>query len=186
MYACLNPNSIACCSKNGKGGKKRELLSLIGYLHHAAKAVRQGRSFLRWFINLSMAVKPLDGYIRLNLAARSDIRWWALYAANWNGSSMMVQFDKCHPMRFVTSDASGSWGCGAFTEQFWFQLKWPSDMAIRHDSAAIWGLAWTGQSVRFQSDNAAVVALINNGTSKDDVLMHLMHCLVLLRPSLTS
>ena len=171
-----------------RAGKKRELLSLIGYLHHAAKAVRQGRSFLQRLLNLSMAVKPLDGYIRLNLAARSDIRWWALYAANWNGTSMMVQFDKCHPMRFVTSDASGSWGCGAFSEQFWFQLKWPSDMAQCHISvkemipivisAAIWGRAWTGQSVRFQSDNAAVVALINNGTSKDDVLMHLMRCLV--------
>ena len=40
-----------------KAGKKRELLSLIGYLQHASKAVRQGRSFLRRLITLSTAVQ---------------------------------------------------------------------------------------------------------------------------------
>ena len=39
-----------------RAGKKRDLLSLIGYLHHASKAVRQGRSFLRRLINLSTSV----------------------------------------------------------------------------------------------------------------------------------
>ena len=77
-----------------RAGKKRDLLSLIGYLHHASKAMRQGRSFLRRLINLSMAVKPMDGFIQLNLAARSDIRWWSVYASQWNGISLMSQFDK--------------------------------------------------------------------------------------------
>ena len=110
-----------------RAGKKRDLLSLIGYLHHASKVVRQGRSFLRRLINLSMAVKPLDGFIRLNLAARSDIRWWSVYASQWNGISMMTQFDKNHPTQLITSDASGSWGCGAFWDSV------PAQMAHHYE-----------------------------------------------------
>jgi len=96
-----------------KAVKKRDLLSLIGYLHHASKAVRQGRSFLRRLIHLSTLVKSMDGYVRLNLSARADIRWWSIYASQWNGTSMMARLEKDRPQHFVTSDASGSWGCGA-------------------------------------------------------------------------
>ena len=63
-----------------KAGKKRELPSLIGYLQHASKAVRQGCSFLRRLITLSTVVKNLDNFVRLNNLARSDILWWSVFA----------------------------------------------------------------------------------------------------------
>ena len=56
-----------------KHGKKRDLLSLIGLLSHACKAIRPGRSFLRRLIDLSMTVRVLSRPIRLNASARSDI-----------------------------------------------------------------------------------------------------------------
>ena len=31
----------------------------------------------------------------------------------------------------VTSDASGSWGCGAIHNTSWFQLAWPLDLASK-------------------------------------------------------
>ena len=43
--------------KGRKAGKKRELMSLIGSLNHACKAIHQGRSFLRRLINLGLGVK---------------------------------------------------------------------------------------------------------------------------------
>ncbi len=43
-------------------------------------------------------------------------------------------------------------------------------------SAALWGQDWTEKSVRFWSDNLAVVALINSGSSREVSLMHLMRC----------
>ena len=64
--------------KGRKAGKKREPLSLISYLQHASKAVRQGHSFLRRLIALSTAVNKLDNFVRLNVSARSDIQWWSL------------------------------------------------------------------------------------------------------------
>lgn len=176
--------------KGRKAIKKRDLLSLIGSLQHAAKAVRQGRSFVRRLINLSMVVENLDSYIRLNISARSDIRWWFEFAKQWNGTSMLFKWDRLHPQSIVTSDASGHWGCGAYVGDHWFQFQWPSDMDECHITikelipivmaAAIWGHEWVGQSVRFQCDNAAVVAIVNSGSSRDPFAMHLVRCLAFI------
>ena len=50
--------------------RKRELLSLIGSLSHACRAVRAGRTFLRRLIDLATTVKRLDRFIRLSASAR--------------------------------------------------------------------------------------------------------------------
>ena len=71
-----------------KAMRKRELLSLIGYLQHAAKVVKQGRSFVRWLIDLASLVRRLDGFVCLNISARSDILWWRVFATQWNGTSI--------------------------------------------------------------------------------------------------
>ena len=42
---------------------------------------------------------------------------------------------------------------------------------------AIWGRSWRGKVVRCRCDNAAVVAIVQSGTSKDELVMHLMRCL---------
>ena len=85
----------------------------------------------------------------------------------------------------ITSDASGSWGGGAFNSQGeWFQFRWPDLWAPFHItekellpiviSMAMWGRRWQGEWVRCRCDNAAVVATIRSGCSKDVLAMHLM------------
>ena len=64
-----------------KACRKRELLSLVGVLSHASKAVRPGRAFLRRLIDLLMVVKHLDHYVRLNGSAGSDIEWLFCFAS---------------------------------------------------------------------------------------------------------
>ena len=132
-------------------------MSLFGVLQHASIAVRQGRSFLHRLINLSMMVHNLDNYVRLNLLARSDIRWWAEFASQWNGTSMLCNMQKNAPHIFVTPDASGTWGCGVYVGEHWFQYQWPQDMQDCHNmsikalipvvaAAAIWEHRWVGKS----------------------------------------
>ena len=48
--------------------RKRELQSLIGQLQYACKVVREGRTFLRRMIDLSMVAKKTHHFIRLNKA----------------------------------------------------------------------------------------------------------------------
>ena len=46
--------------------------------------------------------------------------------------------------------------------------------------AAIWGRQWAGKVILCRSDNAAVVAVINSGVSRDAKMMHLIRCLVFI------
>ena len=170
-----------CCTK-------RDMLSLIGQLQHACKVIRAGRTFLRRMINLSAVVTELHHHIRLNLAFRSDLHWWDIFLEDWNGMSMFAGVVRTPPAAILTSDASGSWGCGAFTSAGqWFQFQWPTSWATVHItvkellpvvvSCALWGGGWQGKTVQCRCDNAAVVAILRSGTSKHALVMHLMRCL---------
>ena len=92
------------------------------------------------------------------------------------------------PSVTLTSDASGCWGCGAFSsEGLWFQFRWPEVWAGVHITVkellpivvacAVWGHGWKGKTIRCRCDNAAVVAILKSGSSKDGLAMHLMRCL---------
>ncbi len=107
-----------------KSCTKRELLSLIGHLQHACTVVKPGRTFLRRIIDLSTRVDQLWKHIRLSLAFRADLQWWATFLDQWNGTSMLSCLGKLPTSVTVTSDASGSWGCGAYCGKEWFSVPW--------------------------------------------------------------
>lgn len=168
-----------------KASTKRELQSLIGQLQHACRVVRPGRTFLRRMIRLSLTVKEMHHHIRLNQSFRADLHWWSQFLESWNGVSILNCISQSPPFCTVTSDASGSWGCGAvLSSGEWFVCPWPESWAKVHITAkelfpivvagAVWGHRWLGRVVRFLTDNAAVVAIISSGSSKDDLVMRLL------------
>ena len=142
-----------------KACRKRQLLSLVGILSHACKAVREGRSFVRRLIDLSITVKQLDRFVRLNREARADLEWWFQFGQEWNGTAMMWHVDRARPEVVLTSDASGSWGCGAWWESRWFQLQWQGlgetanygitakELLPIVVAVACWGKEWQGKAV---------------------------------------
>ena len=65
--------------------KRRELESLIGHLHHACKVAPQGRTFLRWMIDLLCTFRLDDHPIRLNQEFRQDLTWWRELFQTWDG-----------------------------------------------------------------------------------------------------
>ena len=56
--------------------RKRELESLNGHLHHAAKVVWPGRAFLRQFIDLLCCFCNNDHPVRINQEFCLDLQWW--------------------------------------------------------------------------------------------------------------
>ncbi len=96
------------------------------------------------------------------------------------------------PQIELVSDASGSWGCGAWWNSRWFQLCWESAPATREWSImpkemlpivvalVIWGNEWKGSTVRIHCDNMAVVATIKACSCKEVHTMHLIRCLAFL------
>ena len=159
---------------------RRELESLLGHLSHAATVIKQGRTFLRTLFPLLHVVRAPHIHIRLNAGARADLLWWKVFLQDCSFFPAVV------PPIEVLSDASGTYGYGAFCVSYgWFQIQWPESWASIHIAAkelvpivcaaAIWG---TRSRICFRSDNMAVVEVLRSRTSRDDLLMHLLRCLV--------
>lgn len=109
--ACRDISSWAarkhCC--------KCQLLSLICQLSDACRVIRPSRTFLRRMINLSSLAKELHHHIHLNRGFKSDLSWWAFLLEHWNGVSLFAIMVRGSSYTTLTSDALGTWGCGAFT-----------------------------------------------------------------------
>ena len=168
-----------------KACKRRELESLVGILQHACKVIRPGRSFLRRMIDLLHIPHRPHHHVRLNHQFRADLLWWQTFAAHWNGVATLLPVGA--PAVEVTSDASGRWGCGAWTQQSWFQFQWPEPARVHHITFkelfavvlayVIWGGRWCGTRVRCQCDNQAAVCALMSRSCRDPSLMHLLRCL---------
>ena len=169
---------------------QREFSSLVGLLQHASTVVRPGRTFLRRMYDKLAGMKKPQHRTRLGAAVRSDLAWWRCFLRNWNGVSLLKGERSACPDQVVTSDASGSWGCGAFWDSHWFQLAW-NEASSRESifvkelvpcivvAAAVWGANWRGQTVLCRCDNQGVVAAISSRTSKVPAAMHLLRSLFL-------
>ena len=175
-----------------KACTKRDLLSLLGVLQHAAMIVQYGRTFVRRIIELSKVVNELHHFVRLNREFRSDLHWWKLFISRWNGVSFLMPAHVASPSTSIYSDASGSWGFGAWCDSSlqWFQGSWPPNwqkQAITAKellpiaiAAAVWGPKWSRLAVRFWCDNASIVQVIASRKSNEPLVMHLLRGLHLL------
>ena len=140
-----------------KSCTKHELDSLIGQLQHATNVIKPDRSFLRrMFVLAKLAKKPWH-HIRINASFKADLAWWRTFLRTWNGISMMSMQGDQAPGGAVTLDASGSWGCGAYSGSQLFQLQWNDNLlnksiAVKEMvpiiiAAAIWGRSWKGKLI---------------------------------------
>ena len=171
---------------------KHNFQSLVGLLQHAAKVVKPGRAFMRRLHSLLSYSGGMNHtsnqFIRLNMHARADILWWHVFASQWNGVSMLWGRVSRAPDTLVTSDASGSWGCGALWGPHWFMLQWPPSLqgaSIQVKelvpvvlAAALYGKQWAGKVVEFKSDNMPVVDVLEDTYSRNGHLMHLTRLLI--------
>lgn len=166
-----------------------QLESLIGHLHHAAKVVWPGRSFIRRMIDLLNCFRSKDHPIRLNREFHLDLLWWHTFLAEWHGVRFWL-FPGLTPSTDleVTSDAAGALGYGAFYGQDWFNGLWSvpqRDLSIAYKelfpvviAASLWGARWSRQHILFRSDNEAVVYILNSRTSRVPSIMHLVRHLL--------
>ena len=105
---------------------------------------------------------------------------------------MSFLFPPAHlPVVELTSDASGSWGCGAWHGGAWFHIRWDScseALSIAEKEllpivlgCAAWGRAWAGRWVIWslrQSGGGVLPPVTHRG------IMHLLRCLVFIESSL--
>ena len=169
---------------------KRALLSLIGKLSFAARAVPAGRLFLRRLITLSTTVHKLHHRIRLGRQARADLAWWVDFLPTWNGSAHFIDPSSV-PANGINlyTDASGTLGCGAYFQGSWFHYPWqPHQLEVSIQwqelfailaTALTWGHQWTGKRLRFFCNNKAIVEPWKNKSSKHPSIVALLRRLFL-------
>lgn len=92
-----------------------------------AKVVVAGRLFLRRMIGVAYSFWELHHWMYLSEGFPLDL---VTFLTRWNGRSMMEVYDPCWtPQVLLTSDKSGSWGCGAEGKNEWIQCQWNSTWA---------------------------------------------------------
>ena len=169
--------------------RKVEVQSLVGYLCHACRVVRPGRRFLRGMFTAISHAKKSYHHVRLNAEFRADLEWWKAFFRQWNGISMILVHQE---VLQVWSDTSGSWGCGAYWENKWFQLRWEDypgfinaciaakELLPIVAAAAVWGAGWKGKRIQFNCDNMVVVSVLSSGYCKGKFMAHMLRCLFFL------
>ena len=88
----------------------------------------------------------------------------------------------------ITSDASGSWGYGAWYESKWFRVG-PMDgkhIAVLelipiNIATIIWGPSFTGKRMLANCGNSAAVSVLNTRYGHDKSLMQLLHSLFFIK-----
>ena len=110
-----------------------------------------------------------------------------LFLEKCNGISFLLPPAHLPRVR-MTSDASGSWGCGTSHGSPWFQVQWddrsqPLTIAEKELIPIVlgctaWGQSWSGHRVECFCDNQVVISCIRSRTSRHKGLMHLLRCLV--------
>ena len=111
---------------------KKDLESLGGLLSHCAHLVRGGRTFCRRLYNLykELCVKGLK-IVNIPSEVKSDLNWWRIFCASFNGVSQINNVDYCYPM---VSDASLK-GFGVYLDRDWVAGSWSEDDSFLWDSS---------------------------------------------------
>lgn len=168
----------------------RELQSLIGLLNFTCLVVVPGRAFLRRMIDLTKGVKKPHHHIHLSRGAKSDMMLWLSFLEDFNGRSFFFAdvWETSQTLQLYT-DSAGSIGFGAVFGRHWFHGRWPDNWKSFNIALLelfpiviavhIWGSLMADKRVIFFSDNAAVVDIVNNQTSKHQGIMVLLRDLVL-------
>ena len=165
---------------------KHELLSLIGKLSFAARAVPAGRLFLCRLITLASTVAHMHYWIRLNAEASADITWWLKFLPTWNGSAKFIDQNSVLTVDMLLyTDASGSYGCGAYYQGARFFHAWQPHQHLRTiqwkelfatvAAALTWGHRWQGKRVTFMCDNQAIFLAWQGQHSRDSHVINFIY-----------
>ena len=172
----------------------KEVQSLIGSLNFACRAISPGRAFLRRLIGSIKNLNKPHFHLRVTHDMKNDIVMWLQFLEHHNGVSLfkdVIWYSNVDLELFT--DAAASIGMGIYMKGQWAQAKWGSNFAKECQNNNITFLEYfpilvaihlfqhqlKNKKVIFHCDNAAVVEIINNQTSRCPRVMDLVRPFVL-------
>ena len=171
-----------------------ELQSLCGSLNFFAKAIPGSRAFIRRFYNASRGIKKSHHFIRVTQNLKADAMIWLEFLDHFNGFTpfpSLVWSDNESLSLFT--DSCGSCGGGAFFNKSWSYIAWPDSMSleVRRDitylelfpilmALWIWRDKFTSRKLLLNTDNMALVHILNSMSSKSPRVMSLIRPIVFI------
>ena len=170
----------------------QNIQSLVGSLNFLCKAIPPGRAFLRRLIGLGSGLRRPHHRARISTGARLDLLTWLDFLSNFNGISVFPANEwESNDTLSLFTDAAASIGYGAYFQGKWVQSRWPAELLRKRPSIALlefvplyiallcWGPLLEGRKVIFNTDNTAVVEIINKKSSRCARIMQLVRPFVL-------
>jgi hypothetical protein len=168
----------------------KQVQSVIGLLNFACQVVLPGRPFLRRLINATIGVKAPHHFVKLNKGIKRDLEVWLNFLDSFNGRCFLADSLLSSATQWqLFTDASATVGYGAVLGNQWFQGIW-SDWWKQQNITLLelypivvaletWEQLCRGKSLVLNTDNEALVSVLNNQTSKEPLVMILVRRLVL-------
>ncbi len=162
--------------------------SLAGLLSFFTRAP-SARCFIRRIFYLFKGVVIPSHHVRLNSAAKADLRAWQVFLTQFNGTMIISHLYWSDDPDFeVVSDSSGT-GFAAVFDRTWFQGRFPEhwldksiavkEMVPIYIAFRLWGDQFKNCKVLFSTDNESVSFCLQNHTSKDPTIMSMLRQMVL-------
>jgi hypothetical protein len=175
--------TLVCQALSLSSITRMNLDTLNGKLNWVCKVVYGGRTFLRRLIDAQWSVARLHHHVRISSSVRSDLQWWLEFLPQFNGQTELIPSRPCSVHEFST-DASSSYGYGAFVQGGYFSLTFVQARALFADASdpsapihihelyavllvcRLYSAALRGQHIRIYIANSIIVAAVNTGTAK--------------------
>ena len=165
--------------------------SLLGLLQFMCRAVVPGRAFLQNMYRLTAGCSKPYHKIRITKNVKKDLLIWLEFIDNFNGVSLYKEEMFMSPSAInIFTDSSQSLGAGAVWGNYWFSIPWPSQWWLSQNITFLelvpivlaletWGHHFKNKCVFLNTDNLALVYVINKQSSKEDLVRILVCRLVI-------
>ena len=175
---------------SAKSVQLKEIQGLAGMLNFACSVIAPARAFSRRLYNLSIGLSRPYHHKKITNQVKLDLRVWRTFLLSYNRKTFFLDYHfLSQDLLQLFTDSSTTIGFGGFMGTQWFSGTWsdttrglniallelyPICLAIK-----LWGRHLSNKCIQINSDNIAVVHIINSFTSKDLNLMILVRILAL-------
>ena len=175
---------------NTKSATLKQIQSLAGMLNFACGVIAPARAFSRRLYNLSTGLTKPFHHRKVTLQVKSDLQVWRTFLLQHNRKTFFLDYKfLSQQVLQLYTDASTTIGFGGFMGPKWFSGLWPMDcskvnIAILEIypillAIKLWGTQLSNKCIMLNSDNMAVVHILNTFTSKDNTIMSILRSIVL-------
>jgi len=174
----------------------KDLQSLCGSLNFCARAIPSARAFNRRFFDAMSGIKRQNHFIRVSVGMKEDIKTWLEFLNKFNGTCSFGGNDwltNCQINLFTDSTGNQDLGCGVYFSGRWTYFHWPDNWCnpdIMVDitflelvpivlSIFLFKKEFSNKRILFNTDNKALVSILNKKSSKSKRVMELIRPFVL-------